>query len=84
MNTLDLGGVIAVRETEVKTMRCLRCGGLMSCDWFTGGVGTDIAGASETWRCVNCGEIIDDVIFHNRRTTQHAERHPEPAAAGRR
>jgi len=48
-------------------MRCLRCGGLMSCDWFTGGVGTDIAGASETWRCVNCGEIIDDVILHNRR-----------------
>jgi len=63
-------------------MRCLRCGGLMSCDWFTGGVGTDIAAASKTWRCVNCGEIIDDVILHNRLKTRSAERHPEPAAAG--
>ncbi len=56
----------------------------MSCDWFTGGVGTDIPGASETWRCVNCGEIIDEVILHNRWKTRSAERYAEPATAGSR
>lgn len=42
-------------------MKCHRCGGIMvfekyfgQCEYFWG------------WRCVLCGEIIDDLILENR------------------
>ncbi len=41
----------------VASTRCLRCSGLMvveSCVDFP------------VWRCVQCGEIVDPVILHNR------------------
>ena len=43
------------------TLKCYRCGGIMvyekfygNCEWFWG------------WRCVICGEIVDQVILENR------------------
>jgi len=43
-------------------MKCHRCGGLMSYEKFYGGEPEDFSG----WRCVACGEIVDEVIVKNR------------------
>jgi hypothetical protein len=43
-------------------MNCDRCGGLMSNEKFYGGKDDDFLG----WRCVACGEIVDEVILKNR------------------
>ena len=42
-------------------MRCNRCNGPMAYEVF---YGTD--GAYYGWRCVICGDIIDQVILENR------------------
>jgi uncharacterized Zn finger protein len=47
-------------------MNCSRCRGLMVKDLFL-----DMAGAygemwAQCWRCVNCGQVHDAVIEHNR------------------
>ena len=42
-------------------MKCLRCGGVMVLEKFYG--------TSEVffgWRCITCGEIVDQVILENR------------------
>jgi len=42
-------------------MKCYRCGGVMVLEKFYG--------ASEVffgWRCIACGEIVDQVILDNR------------------
>jgi hypothetical protein len=42
-------------------MRCQRCGCLMSYEKFYG-LTEDCSG----WRCLCCGEIVDEVILNNR------------------
>ena len=46
-------------------MKCHRCGGLMTSDQFS-----DLLNSTELlfdgWRCVNCGEIVDDIVLQNR------------------
>ncbi len=42
-------------------MKCLRCGGIMVLEKFYG--------TSEVflgWRCITCGDIVDQVILENR------------------
>jgi len=39
-----------------------RCGGLMFYERFSGQEIEDFSG----WRCISCGEIIDEVILKNR------------------
>jgi hypothetical protein len=43
-------------------MKCSRCGGLMFYERFPTQEIDDFSG----WRCVACGEIIDEVILKNR------------------
>ena len=45
-------------------MKCSRCGGLMVYENF---YTLEIANLYE-WRCVPCGEIVDQVIIENRST----------------
>ena len=45
-------------------MKCNRCGGLMVHENF---YTLEIANLHE-WRCVPCGEIVDEVILENRNT----------------
>jgi hypothetical protein len=42
-------------------MKCTRCGGLMAYEKFWGKV-EDFFG----WRCIACGEIVDQVVSENR------------------
>lgn len=64
-------------------MKCLRCGGLMTCEELTG-VGHAKMGWCESWRCVNCGELVDAVIFENRTRRGAAEdREKRLAGVGR-
>ncbi|MGA2516750.1 MAG: hypothetical protein ABSG44_09380 [Thermodesulfobacteriota bacterium] len=42
-------------------MNCNRCGGLMAYEKFYSPV-EDFFG----WRCISCGEIVDQVILENR------------------
>ncbi len=42
-------------------MRCYRCGGLMVYEKFYDG-GDNFFG----WKCISCGEIVDQVILENR------------------
>ena len=42
-------------------MKCLRCGGIMVQEKFYG-----LCEHFWGWRCVCCGEIIDQVILENR------------------
>jgi len=43
-------------------MRCHRCGGIMIHECFYG-----LHDRFWGWKCVICGDIIDDVILENRR-----------------
>jgi len=47
--------------TEGNTMKCMRCGGAMIYEKFYGDCEHFFG-----WRCVVCGEIIDQVILENR------------------
>ncbi len=42
-------------------MKCLRCSGAMIYDKFYG-----LCEYFWGWRCVTCGEIVDEVILENR------------------
>jgi hypothetical protein len=42
-------------------MKCNRCGGLMVYENFFNPI-EDFLG----WRCISCGEIVDQVILENR------------------
>jgi hypothetical protein len=44
-------------------MKCEKCGGLMAYERFF-----DPFEEYYAWRCVSCGEIIDQVILNNRRS----------------
>jgi hypothetical protein len=43
-------------------MRCDKCGGIMSYEKFYGP-----SDEYDGWRCISCGEIVDEVILNNRR-----------------
>ena len=49
------------RDEEEVIMKCHRCNGPMTYEKFYGG-NEEFFG----WRCIVCGEIIDDVILKNR------------------
>ncbi|MBS3905777.1 MAG: hypothetical protein KGZ49_01955 [Syntrophaceae bacterium] len=42
-------------------MKCYRCGGVMVYEKFFG-----LAEEFFGWRCIFCGEIVDNVIIENR------------------
>jgi hypothetical protein len=42
-------------------MKCMKCGCLMSRERFQ-----DLADAFEGWRCICCGDIVDNIILSNR------------------
>ncbi len=42
-------------------MKCMKCGCMMSHERFH-----DLADAFEGWRCICCGDIVDNVILSNR------------------
>lgn len=44
-------------------MKCDKCGGMMFYERFLSQEVDDFSG----WRCVACGDIIDEVILRNRR-----------------
>lgn len=44
-------------------MRCKRCGGMMVYEKF---YDYDDRDCFWGWRCINCGEVIDEVIIENR------------------
>jgi len=44
-------------------MKCHRCGSVMVCERFYGPDGNFLG-----WRCIMCGEIVDQVILENRQT----------------
>ena len=46
-------------------MKCLRCGGAMVFERFQATVEIFYA-----WRCVNCGDIMDQVVAKNRELDQ--------------
>ena len=73
-------------DESLDQMSCRRCHGFMYpvdlLDWATGG-GHD---RSRGWRCIACGEVIDETILCNRdapRHTQHPASH-HGAKGGRR
>ena len=43
-------------------MKCSRCGGFMYYEKFLSQEIEEFSG----WRCVTCGEIVDEVILKNR------------------
>lgn len=59
---------------EVETMECPRCQGLMLYEEFM-----DLEESDEYtfygWRCIACGNIVDETIVHNR---SHGVTLPEP------
>ncbi len=50
-----------LHHTEEVNMKCKRCGGVMVFEKFYG-----ICEEFFGWRCIFCGEIIDQVILENR------------------
>jgi hypothetical protein len=55
----------------------------MACEELTG-AGPSKTGWCESWRCVNCGDLIDAVIFDNRTRSVVAEdREKHLAGVGR-
>lgn len=59
-------------------MKCLRCGGLMTCENYLTRTELGELGFCDGWRCLNCGDVVDAVILSHRR--QGA---PEPRTGSR-
>lgn len=62
--------LVLTYHMEDETMRCTRCQGMMVREienrWF--GVGHIEEGGGELRRCVNCGNVEDQMILCNRRS----------------
>jgi len=58
-------------------MNCHRCQGCMVSDHFVDLLESGGEWWTTTWRCINCGYVLDAVLEQNRRK-QHSER---PVAA---
>lgn len=65
-------------------MRCLRCGGWMSCETYPVDVIVETPWAPDNWRCVNCGELVDAVILTNRERSGKGVAQEREAAVGSR
>jgi hypothetical protein len=55
-------GAVRPPGDKEAAMKCHRCGGAMIYEKFYGG-GEQFYG----WRCIFCGEIVDQIIFENRK-----------------
>ncbi len=55
---MKIAGKLPIRRCK---MKCYRCGGVMVYEKFYG-----IAEEFFGWRCIFCGEIVDQVILENR------------------
>ncbi|MBM4324848.1 MAG: hypothetical protein FJ115_14910 [Deltaproteobacteria bacterium] len=53
-------------EPELKKVRCFRCGRMMVFEKFYG-----LQEHFFGWRCIYCGEIVDQVILENRFERKH-------------
>lgn len=62
-------------------MECTRCEGVLVPDYSFDHLDASTPDRIRTWRCVMCGDVVDPVILHNRRT-QAAHKAAAPAAAG--
>ena len=47
-------------------MQCPRCTGLMVFERFSAKTASDAVYGYDGWRCVVCGEVIDEIIIKNR------------------
>lgn len=47
-------------------MQCARCSGLMVFEQFISKTASNAVYGYEGWRCVVCGEVIDEIIIKNR------------------
>lgn len=68
---------VSERAGSMQADSCTRCRGLMVPS-FTDALALEIAEAAQSpsWRCVNCGEWLDETIMSNRLRTQHAKSIP--------
>jgi hypothetical protein len=60
-------------------MNCLRCGGLLVCEYLLNPREGSLSGFHGS-RCVNCGAIHDDVIRMNQRVPPSLKRVRSPVA----
>ncbi|MGH7255801.1 MAG: hypothetical protein ACREI3_08495 [Nitrospirales bacterium] len=49
--------------------RCRRCEGLLVHSWINGFEGQLGMESLQVWRCVNCGDLLDEQVFLNRKVT---------------
>ena len=57
---IDISGEMKTIDEEA-TMKCYRCHGAMIYEKFYGKEGQYFG-----WRCIICGEIVDQIILENR------------------
>ena len=50
-------------------MKCFRCDGFMVFERFSRGIDYFLG-----WRCITCGEIIDETIVENRRRPKRSSK----------
>lgn len=63
-------GTQAISASAQQELRCGRCGGLMASDGCIDLLGSRGQPEFAAKRCVQCGEVIDPVIRHNRQLRQ--------------
>ncbi len=61
-------GLTAERSEEVlHDVRCDRCGGLMSFEWFANRNDEGGYWNFQGWHCIYCGEVVDGLIISGRK-----------------
>lgn len=75
------GKTLHRRENPVGSIRCFRCRGLMVVEESFDSMASDVHADFPVRRCVQCGEVIDPVILHNRRL--QLQNDPSGASQGR-
>ncbi|RMG60910.1 MAG: hypothetical protein D6713_01540 [Deltaproteobacteria bacterium] len=59
-------------------MKCPRCNGLMIYERYQ-----DMLEVFYAWRCVICGEVVDDVVLKNRTGKEEEEKKEKKTRAAR-
>ncbi|MEK6682926.1 MAG: hypothetical protein AABY79_13295 [Nitrospirota bacterium] len=54
-----------MRKGKVFYMKCPKCGGLMTYETFTNQ--ENLAWHYDGWRCLYCGDVVDEVILANQK-----------------
>lgn len=54
-----------MRKGKVFNMKCPKCGGLMAYETFTNQ--ENLAWHYDGWRCLYCGDVVDEVILANQK-----------------